>query len=165
MQPVPIEGPGKWYIEGGGVARGCVGRGARRGERLLPDPFSGERGGRLYRTGDLGRYLADGAIEFLGRIDHQVKIRGFRIELGEIEEVLRQHGAIAEAVVSAWEQSEGQKRLVAYYVVAEGQSAGVRELREHLKEKLPEYMVPAAFVELKQMPLTVNGKLDRQALP
>src|SRR5947207_2582586 len=149
---------------GGGVARGYLNQPELTASRFVQDPFTQEPGARLYRTGDLGRYLPDGTVEFLGRIDHQVKIRGYRIELGEIETVLAQHPAVREAVVLAREDSPGEKRLAAYVVPSNG-AVSLPELREHLKQRLPEYMVPSAVVSLKGMPLTVNGKVDRQALP
>ena len=133
-------------------------------EKFIPNPFSNIPGARLYRTGDLARYRSDGTIEFLGRKDHQVKLRGFRIELGEIEAVLRWHTAIGEAVVLCREDEPGEKRLVAY-VVSAGEPRSFRDLRRHLKQTLPEYMVPATFVVIEALPLTPNGKLDRRALP
>jgi acyl carrier protein len=134
-------------------------------EKFIPNPFSDEPGARLYKTGDLVRYLADGNIEFLGRIDHQVKLRGFRIELGEIEAVLGQHPAVQTTVVTAREHSAGDKRLVAYIVPKSQQAPTIDELRCFLKQKLPDYMVPGAFVMLEALPLTPNGKVDRRALP
>jgi thioesterase domain-containing protein len=137
-------------------------------ERFVPDPFATEAGARMYRTGDLGRWLLDGTIEFLGRNDFQVKIRGFRIELGEIEARLLEHEALREAVVIAREDTPDDKRLVAYYTTTEQTeegSAGAEALRTHVSAKLPEYMVPAAYVRLESLPLTPNGKLDRKALP
>ncbi|WP_154583539.1 condensation domain-containing protein, partial [Pseudomonas syringae] len=135
-------------------------------ERFLKDPFSQNPAARMYRTGDLGRYLPDGNIEYLGRNDDQVKIRGFRIELGEIDARLAKHPAVHEAVVTAREDVPGDKRLVAYYTLATGNTVvDIDNLRRHLQEKLPEYMVPAIYVRLEAMPLTPNGKLDRKALP
>jgi acyl carrier protein len=148
-----------------GLARGYLNRPELTAEKFIPHPFSEQPGARLYKTGDLGRYLPDGNVEFIGRIDRQVKIRGCRIELGEIESVLGQHPAVREAVVLAWEAEPGDKRLVAYVVAADEGAPRSTELRSHLKERLPEYMVPATFVLLEAMPLTPNGKLDHKALP
>jgi non-ribosomal peptide synthetase component F len=132
-------------------------------EKFIADPFSTHAGSRLYRTGDLVRYLADGTLEFLGRIDQQVKLRGFRIELGEIESVLRSHSGVRETVVVVREERE--KQLVAYVVWGGEPACTIAELRDYLKQKLPDYMVPAAYVMLEQLPLTPNGKVDRKALP
>ncbi|WP_416768984.1 amino acid adenylation domain-containing protein [Pseudomonas sp. RHF3.3-3] len=166
QQPVPLGVPGEIYIGGAGVARGYLNRDDLTAERFLRDPFSQDASARMYRTGDLGRHLADGNIEYLGRNDDQVKIRGFRIELGEIDARLAKHPAIHEAVVTAREDVPGDKRLVAYYALAEGHaSVEIDSLRRHLQEKLPEYMVPAVYVALEKLPLTPNGKLDRKALP
>jgi len=162
---VPVGVAGEVYIGGEGVVRGYLKQSDLTAERFLPDSFSRGTGRSLYRTGDLARYLADGKIEFLGRIDHQVKIRGFRIELGEIEIQLSSHPAVRQCVVVAQQDEADEKSLVAY-LVGEGEIApGAGELRGYLKERLPEYMTPAWFVWLEQMPLTPNGKIDRRALP
>ncbi|MDB4955273.1 MAG: Amino acid adenylation [Myxococcales bacterium] len=163
FEPVAIGVEGEIHIAGIGLARGYLDRPALTAERFVPDPFSPEPGGRLYKTGDLGRWRADGVIEYLGRNDHQVKIRGFRIELGEIEAQLALHPAIREVVVIAREDAPGDKQLVAY-IVGNGLTPDVAELRAHLETELPPYMVPAAFVMLDELPLTPNGKLDRKAL-
>ena len=162
---VPVGVPGELYIGGACLARGYLNRADLTAEKFIPNPFSVEPGSRLYKTGDLGRYLPDGNIEFLGRIDHQVKIRGFRIELGEIEAVLRQHPAVRETIVVAYENAPGEKQLVAYVVAQRQPLPTASELRGFLKEKLPDYMVPAVFVPLDALPLKVNGKVDRDALP
>src|SRR5262245_53050739 len=152
-------------VGGEGVARGYLNKPDLTAERFVPHAFSSEGGRRLYRTGDLGRYLPDGRIEYLGRADQQVKIRGFRIEPGEIETWLRAHPSIRDAAVEAREEESGEKRLVAYLVDDFSNELPVEELRSYLREKLPEYMIPSAFVWLKALPLTPNGKLDRKALP
>ena len=159
--PVPIGVHGHLHIGGAGLARGYLNRPDLTASVFIPDPFSAEPGARMYKTGDLARYRPDGNIEFLGRADQQVKIRGFRIELGEIEAALGQHPAVREAVVLAREDAPGEKRLVAYVVA----DSTTDELRRFLKDKLPEYMVPAVVVLLDALPLMPNGKLDRRALP
>ncbi|QRN95171.1 non-ribosomal peptide synthase/polyketide synthase [Archangium violaceum] len=166
LQPVPVGVPGELYIGGDAVGRGYLGRSDLTAERFVPDLFSPEPGGRLYRSGDRARYLPDGSIEFLGRVDHQLKIRGFRVELGEIEAVVEQYPPVREAVVVAREDTPGDKRLVAYVVPREpGRELPVAELRAFLRDRLPEYMVPPAFVMLGSLPLSPNGKVDRKALP
>ena len=158
MEPVPVGVVGELYMGGDGLARGYLGREELTRERFIISPW----GGRIYKTGDLARYQGDGQIDFLGRSDHQVKIRGFRIELGEVEGQLRQHGAVREAVVVAREDG-GEKRLVGY-VVLEGDVTG-SELKDYVRQRLPDYMVPSAIVILEKLPLTPNGKVDRKALP
>jgi amino acid adenylation domain-containing protein len=163
LNPVPPGVPGELYAGGDGLARGYFNNPELTAEKFIPNPFSEEPGARLYKTGDLARYLSDGNIEFLGRIDNQVKIRGFRIELGEIEAVLKDHPGVGEAVVAAREDISGNKRLVGYVVNRE--PVQMVDLRNYLKAKLPDYMVPAAFVFLDSLPLTPSGKIDREALP
>ncbi|AFZ00786.1 amino acid adenylation domain-containing protein [Calothrix sp. PCC 6303] len=166
LNPCPIGVTGELYIGGECLASGYLNQQELTAQKFIPNPFIPNKEGnpaKLYKTGDLARYFPDGNIEFLGRIDHQVKIRGFRIELGEIESVLLQHEAVQDAVVMAREDEPGNKRLVAYVVVT--QASVINELRRFLQEKLPEYMVPSAFVAIDSIPLTANGKVDRRALP
>jgi amino acid adenylation domain-containing protein len=163
LQPAPVGVPGEIFIGGDGLARGYFDRPELTAERFIPDPFSTQPGARLFRTGDLGRYLAEGNIEYRGRRDNQVKVRGFRIELGEIESVLSAHPQVDQAVVIARDDA-GDKRLAAY-VVANGNRPAATDLRAHLRGKLPEYMVPSAFVMLDSLPLTASGKVNRLALP
>ncbi|MBD2510596.1 non-ribosomal peptide synthase/polyketide synthase [Nostoc muscorum FACHB-395] len=188
LQPVPVGVPGELHIGGAGLAKGYLNRPELTQEKFIPNPFSGSRGAeeqrsrgvrerrrkivqspvaspRLYKTGDLARYLPDGNIEYLGRIDNQVKIRGFRVELGEIEAALSQHKDVQTSVVIVREDIPGDKRLVSYIVLQSEQTTTVKELRSFLKEKLPEYMVPSAIAILESLPLTSNGKIDRRALP
>ena len=188
MNPVPIGIAGEIYIGGAGLARGYLNRPDLTAEKFIANPFIFEKNElndneviasedysnqvyldhqehlRLYRTGDLARYLPDGNIEFLGRMDEQVKIRGFRIELGEIESTLNVHGDVMQAIVVAREDEPGHKQLVAY-VVAGDFTPSSTELREFLSEKLPDYMIPTFFVFIDKIPLTLNGKIDRKALP
>jgi acyl-coenzyme A synthetase/AMP-(fatty) acid ligase/acyl carrier protein len=161
---VPAGVAGEIHIAGVGLARGYLNRPDMTAEKFIPNPFD-EPGGRMYKTGDLGRYLPDGNIEFLGRIDHQVKIRGFRIELGEIESALLHCEGVREAVVMAREDSPGDKRLVAYVVAKEPGRIVANDLRALLQVSLPEYMIPASWVFLHALPLNANGKIDRKALP
>ncbi len=165
LNPVAMGEAGELHISGAGLARGYLNRPELTAEKFILNPDRHASHPRLYKTGDLGRCLPDGNIEFLGRIDHQVKIRGFRIELGEIEAVLNQHPLLAETVVIAREDSPGNHRLVAYVVPDAGKQPIVLELRNFLLARLPEYMVPAAFIVLESFPLNANGKLDRHALP
>jgi len=165
LEPVPVGVPGELLVAGAGLARSYLRQPGLTAEKFVPDPWSGEGGARMYRTADLVRRRADGDLEFLGRIDHQVKVRGFRIELGEIESALARHPEIKEAVVVAREERPQEKRLVAYAVPAGAKRPSVEELRGFLRQWLPEYMVPAAFLLLDALPLTPNGKVDRRALP
>jgi amino acid adenylation domain-containing protein len=164
LQLVPIGVAGELYIGGEGLARGYHGRAALTAERFVPDPYARAAGARMYRTGDLVRRQADGRLEFLGRLDHQVKIRGFRIETGEIESLLRQHPAVRDTVVVIREDS-GEKRLVAYVLFQPNETLATAELRVHLQQSLPDYMIPTAFIVLDELPLTASGKVDRRRLP
>jgi aryl carrier-like protein len=155
--------PGEIWIGGAGVARGYLNRPELNAERFTADPFAAQ--GRVYKTGDRARYLPGGALEYLGRMDNQVKIRGFRIEPGEIEAVLRQHPAVRDAAVTDRLDGPGGTYLVAYVAAWQGAEQSVPSLRRHLSEKLPDYMIPGAFVWLDNLPLTAHGKLDRNALP
>ncbi|QLE40511.1 amino acid adenylation domain-containing protein [Nostoc sp. C052] len=171
LQPVPIGIPGEIYIGGAGLARGYLNRPELTKERFISNPFQGSGGAeilpspRLYKTGDLARYLPDGNLEYLGRIDHQVKIRGFRIELGEIENALLKHPAVQKIVVLAREDKPRVQQLVAYIVLLPDQKLTTSELRSYLKELLPEYMLPGVFIFLDTLPLLPNGKVNRRALP
>jgi amino acid adenylation domain-containing protein len=164
-QPVPVGVPGELYAGGDGLALGYWRRPELTAERFVADPFAGESGARLYRTGDLVRWLPDGTVEYLGRLDSQVKVRGYRIELGEIEAALGKAPGVGESVVVVREDSPGDKRVVAYVVAREGEDLTAAALKAHLGARLPQFMVPSAFVVLPALPLSPNGKVDRRALP
>ncbi len=165
MGPVPVGVGGELYIAGEGLARGYFRRPGITAEKFLPDPFSKRGGERLYKTGDLARYLAEGSIEFLGRLDHQVKVRGYRIELGEVEGAMLCQPGVRQCVAVVRQGAAGDRRLVAYVVADAGSGLSADELRRGLKQRLPEYMVPADYLFLEALPLTPNGKVDRQSLP
>jgi len=162
--PLPVGVAGELYIGGEGVVRGYLNRPDLTRERFVPDPFAGGEA-RMYRTGDLARWREDGRLDFVGRVDHQVKVRGYRVELGEIEALLNLHPEVQEAVVVAREDEEGDQRLVAYLIPRAGAAPASVELRDHLREKLPDFMVPSHFVCLDAFPQTPNRKVDRKALP
>ena len=165
LNPVPPGVPGELYTGGAGLARGYIRKPEATADRFVPDPISDEPGARLYRTGDRARWLPDGTIEFLGRLDQQVKLRGFRIECGEVEAALRHHPAVRDAVVVLRTAASGDKQLVAYVTTSDGTTVEAAKLREFLAARLPEYMVPADFVSLRELPLGRTGKVNRGALP
>jgi amino acid adenylation domain-containing protein/non-ribosomal peptide synthase protein (TIGR01720 family) len=164
-RPVPVGINGELHIAGAGLARGYLDRPDQTAERFVPDPVGPDPGARMYKTGDLARYLTDGSVEFVGRVDHQVKIRGFRVELGEIEAAFERHASIDDAVVTVSEATPGDKRLVGYAVRRRDAHVTTDELREWLRAQLPDYMVPGTIVWLDALPLNRNGKVDRGALP
>jgi amino acid adenylation domain-containing protein len=165
LQPVPIGVPGMLYIGGAGLARGYLNKAELTADKFIPNPYTNQIGERLYKTGDLARYLPNGEIEYIGRIDNQIKLRGFRIELGEIEAIITQHPAVRETVAVVHQDSANSKRLVAYVVPQKAQKLVISELRGFLESKLPSYMIPVAFITLDSLPFTPNGKVDRKALP
>ncbi len=165
LEPVPVGIIGELHIGGAGLSRGYINRAELTAERFIPNPFSKEAGSRLYKSGDQARYSADGNINYFGRIDHQVKIRGFRIELGEIEAALSKHPRVRDAIVVARETPDGGKRLIAYAVAIPDGALAADELRNFLREMLPEHMLPSAFMMLDSFPLTAGGKIDRRSLP
>ncbi len=165
LQPVPVGTAGELHIGGRQLALGYLNRHDLTAEKFIPDPFADDPQARLYKTGDLARFLPDGNVEYLGRIDHQVKLRGFRIELGEIEAVLADYSAIRQAVVVLREDKPGDKRLIGYLVLTSSSELDLESLRNYLASKLPEFMVPSKFVVLEKFPMTTSGKVDRKALP
>jgi hypothetical protein len=162
---VPIGVVGEVYLGGVGLARGYQQRAGETAERFIPHPYSDRAGERLYRTGDLARVRSDGQLEYVGRVDEQVKVRGYRIELGEITTVLRRHPKLRDTAIVAREDRPGERRIVAYVVAEDNSTITASELRGYLREQLPEYMIPAAFVVLDALPLTAHGKVDQRALP
>ena len=165
LNPAPVGIPGEIHIGGAGVSRGYFNRPGLTAEKFIPDPFSAKSGARMYRTGDLARFLPDGQVEFLGRVDFQVKIRGYRIELGEIEARISETEAVKDVVVVALGQKAEEKILAAYMIAHEGKEIDIEQIKSELGDKLPDYMVPAAFVIMEEFPLTPNGKINRKALP
>ncbi|BAY35556.1 amino acid adenylation (plasmid) [Nostoc carneum NIES-2107] len=165
LQPVPIGTPGEIYIGGFGVSKGYLNRPELTTEKFIPHPFSKQPNARLYKTGDQARYLSNGNIEFIGRIDHQIKLRGYRIELGEIEAVLQQHTHVKQAIVMVRNSDSENQQLVAYIVPSQPQNSLTQELRSFLQKKLPNYMIPSVILQIDALPLTPNGKIDRQKLP
>jgi amino acid adenylation domain-containing protein len=165
LEPVPAGVPGELWLAGAGLARGYLDRPALTAERFVPCPFGGEPGARMYRTGDRARRLANGELEYLGRVDEQVKVRGFRVEPGEVEVALAEHPRVAAAAVVARGDGRGGRLLAAYVAARDGAAPSAAELREHLHARLPDYMVPASFTVLDALPLTSSGKVDRRALP
>jgi amino acid adenylation domain-containing protein len=165
LQPVPIGVPGELHIGGMGLARGYLNRPQLTVEKFIENPFGKQSGDRLYKTGDRARFLADGSIEYLGRVDNQVKIRGYRVEPDEIEAVVNKHPLVSKSVVVAREDQRSEKRLVAYIVLTEETETIISDLRRWVKQQLPDYAIPSSFVVLDELPLTSNGKLDRRALP
>ena len=165
LQPVPFGVAGELYIGGAGLARGYLNRPELTAERFIPNPFSEEPGARLYKTDDIVRFRWDRELEFLGRYDNQVKLRGFRIDLGEVEAVLRRHSVVQEAVVLARDNAALGKHLVAYIIPQQDQAVTTHDLRRFVHNQLPEYMVPSAYMLLKSLPVSENGKVDRSALP
>ncbi|MGD9898613.1 MAG: amino acid adenylation domain-containing protein [Calditrichaceae bacterium] len=165
LYPVPVGIPGELHIGGSALAVGYLNQHELTAEKFIKNPFGKENGSLLYKTGDLARYLSDGNIEFLGRVDNQVKIRAFRIELGEIEAALNQCSGVSRSIVTAREDSPGTKRLIAYYITERNQDLPVTELRGAIHKRLPDYMIPSAFIRVDQFPLSPAGKIDRGALP
>jgi hypothetical protein len=165
LEPVPVGLPGEIFASGVGLARGYCNRPELTAASFIPNPFSSEPGSRMYRTGDIARYLPDGNIELLGRRDHQVKLRGYRIETGEIEAVLARFQSVRDTVVLPRQNASGEPYLVAYVVLHPEYVATISEIRAFLGSRLPEYMIPSAFVMVEELPLTANGKLDIKALP